>query len=94
MNQHSWFQSQVCESCGIGMHLPCVRKYFRGQTEPRCPKCNEFWSCDTPGNNQRIFKKIQCNNTRKWAVMLSRTAHIIYNSEYQLFLTSVVHFRQ
>ncbi|XP_038007293.1 non-structural maintenance of chromosomes element 1 homolog isoform X4 [Motacilla alba alba] len=41
-------QSQVCESCGIGMHLPCVRKYFRGQTEPRCPKCNEFWSCDTP----------------------------------------------
>ncbi|XP_053847773.1 LOW QUALITY PROTEIN: non-structural maintenance of chromosomes element 1 homolog [Vidua macroura] len=42
-------QSQVCESCGIGMHLPCVRKYFRGQTERRCPKCNEFWSCDTPG---------------------------------------------
>ncbi|XP_033373765.1 non-structural maintenance of chromosomes element 1 homolog isoform X3 [Parus major] len=42
-------QSQVCESCGIGMHLPCVRKYFRGQSEPRCPKCNEFWSCDTPG---------------------------------------------
>ncbi|XP_064529616.1 non-structural maintenance of chromosomes element 1 homolog isoform X2 [Pseudopipra pipra] len=42
-------QSQVCESCGIGMHLPCVRKYFKAQTEPRCPKCNEFWSCDIPG---------------------------------------------
>ncbi|NXA82918.1 NSE1 protein, partial [Thryothorus ludovicianus] len=41
-------QSQVCESCGIGMHLLCVRKYFRDQTEPRCPKCNEFWSCHTP----------------------------------------------
>ncbi|XP_027539890.1 non-structural maintenance of chromosomes element 1 homolog isoform X1 [Neopelma chrysocephalum] len=43
------FQSQVCESCGIGMHLPCVRKYFKAQTEPRCPKCNEYWSCDIPG---------------------------------------------
>ncbi|KAM6299371.1 non-structural maintenance of chromosomes element 1 homolog [Aegotheles albertisi] len=42
-------QSQVCESCGTGMHLPCVRKYFRAQTEPRCPQCNDFWSCDIPG---------------------------------------------
>ncbi|NXO28578.1 NSE1 protein, partial [Cisticola juncidis] len=41
-------QSQGCESCGIRMHLPCATKYFRGQTEPRCPNCNEFWSCDTP----------------------------------------------
>lgn len=79
MNQHSWFQSQVCESCGIGMHLPCVRKYFRGQTEPRCPKCNEFWSCDTPGNKQFIFEKSECNNITKWAVMFSGTGHIIYN---------------
>ncbi|XP_071426891.1 non-structural maintenance of chromosomes element 1 homolog isoform X2 [Pithys albifrons albifrons] len=42
-------QSQVCESCGIAMHLPCVRKYFKAQTEPRCPQCNELWSCDIPG---------------------------------------------
>ncbi|XP_010019843.1 PREDICTED: LOW QUALITY PROTEIN: non-structural maintenance of chromosomes element 1 homolog [Nestor notabilis] len=42
-------QSQVCESCGIGMHLPCIRKYFRAQTEPRCPQCNDFWTCDIPG---------------------------------------------
>ncbi|XP_035755840.1 non-structural maintenance of chromosomes element 1 homolog isoform X1 [Egretta garzetta] len=45
-------QSQVCESCGIGMHLPCVRKYFRAQTEPRCPQCNDFWSCDIPATSQ------------------------------------------
>ncbi|KAF1501502.1 hypothetical protein FQV09_0014234, partial [Eudyptes chrysolophus] len=50
-------QSQVCESCGTGMHLPCVRKYFRAQTEPRCPQCNDFWSCDIPGTKQPIFKK-------------------------------------
>ncbi|KAM6407706.1 non-structural maintenance of chromosomes element 1 homolog [Rhynochetos jubatus] len=42
-------QSQVCESCGIGMHLPCVRKYFRAQTERRCPQCNDLWSADIPG---------------------------------------------
>ncbi|NXM74332.1 NSE1 protein, partial [Serilophus lunatus] len=41
-------QSQVCESCGIGMHLPCVRKYFKAQAEPRCPQCNELWSCNIP----------------------------------------------
>ncbi|XP_074742345.1 non-structural maintenance of chromosomes element 1 homolog isoform X2 [Strix uralensis] len=46
-------QSQVCESCGTGMHLPCVRKYFRAQTEPRCPQCNTTWSCDIPGTHPR-----------------------------------------
>ncbi|KFP72730.1 Non-structural maintenance of chromosomes element 1, partial [Apaloderma vittatum] len=45
-------QSQVCESCGIGMHLLCVRKYFKVQTEPRCPQCNDFWSYDISGTNQ------------------------------------------
>ncbi|KFP71076.1 Non-structural maintenance of chromosomes element 1, partial [Acanthisitta chloris] len=46
-------QSQVCESCGIAMHLPCTRKYFRAQTERRCPQCNELWSCDdVPGTKQ------------------------------------------
>lgn len=39
------------------MHLPCVRKYFRAQTEPRCPQCNDFWSCDIPGTKQPILKK-------------------------------------
>ncbi|XP_054247163.1 non-structural maintenance of chromosomes element 1 homolog [Indicator indicator] len=42
-------QSQMCESCGIRMHLPCVKKYFRAQTEPRCPQCNDFWPFDTSG---------------------------------------------
>ncbi|NXI65937.1 NSE1 protein, partial [Anseranas semipalmata] len=41
-------QSQVCETCGIGMHLPCVGKYFKAQTEPRCPHCNDFWHHEIP----------------------------------------------
>uniref|UniRef100_A0A8D0GS87 Non-structural maintenance of chromosomes element 1 homolog n=2 Tax=Sphenodon punctatus TaxID=8508 RepID=A0A8D0GS87_SPHPU len=45
-------QSQVCEDCGIGMHLPCVAKFFRGQTEPRCPQCKQFWPHEIPEINQ------------------------------------------
>ncbi|KAM8798666.1 non-structural maintenance of chromosomes element 1 homolog [Eudromia elegans] len=41
-------QSQVCETCGIGMHLPCVGKYFKAQTEPHCPHCNDFWPHEIP----------------------------------------------
>ncbi|XP_069503284.1 non-structural maintenance of chromosomes element 1 homolog isoform X3 [Ambystoma mexicanum] len=39
---------QACETCGIQMHLPCVAKYFKGQTEPHCPNCNEFWPHEIP----------------------------------------------
>ncbi|XP_069726728.1 non-structural maintenance of chromosomes element 1 homolog [Phaenicophaeus curvirostris] len=45
-------QSQVCESCGIVIHLPCVGKYFRAQTEPRCPQCNDVWPWDIPAISQ------------------------------------------
>ncbi|XP_078520320.1 non-structural maintenance of chromosomes element 1 homolog [Lissotriton helveticus] len=41
-------QRQTCETCGIQMHLPCVAKYFKGQTEPHCPSCNEFWPHEIP----------------------------------------------
>ncbi|XP_027681926.2 non-structural maintenance of chromosomes element 1 homolog isoform X2 [Chelonia mydas] len=45
-------QSQVCETCGIGMHLPCAGKYFKAQMEPHCPHCNEFWPHEIPEINR------------------------------------------
>nr|XP_006123340.1 non-structural maintenance of chromosomes element 1 homolog isoform X2 [Pelodiscus sinensis] len=45
-------QSQICETCGIGMHLPCAGKYFKAQTEPHCPHCNEFWPHEIPEINR------------------------------------------
>ncbi|KAM4631589.1 non-structural maintenance of chromosomes element 1 homolog isoform 1-T3 [Discoglossus pictus] len=45
-------QSQMCETCGIYIHLPCVGKYFKGQAEPHCPHCNEFWPHEIPNVNQ------------------------------------------
>ncbi|XP_061455435.1 non-structural maintenance of chromosomes element 1 homolog [Rhineura floridana] len=41
-------QSQVCEDCGVAMHLPCLAKYFQAQTEPRCPHCKQFWPHQIP----------------------------------------------
>ncbi|XP_006011582.1 non-structural maintenance of chromosomes element 1 homolog isoform X1 [Latimeria chalumnae] len=41
-------QSQMCESCGIKIHLPCVARYFRGRMDPRCPQCNDFWPHEIP----------------------------------------------
>lgn len=39
------------------MHLPCIRKYFRAQAEPRCPQCNDFWTCDIPGTKNYLKQK-------------------------------------
>ncbi|CAI5792486.1 non-structural maintenance of chromosomes element 1 homolog isoform X1 [Podarcis lilfordi] len=44
-------QSQVCEDCGIAMHLPCLAKYFQAQREPRCPNCKQFWPHQIPDIN-------------------------------------------
>ncbi|XP_033023562.1 non-structural maintenance of chromosomes element 1 homolog isoform X1 [Lacerta agilis] len=44
-------QSQVCEDCGIAMHLPCLAKYFQAQREPRCPNCKQFWPHQIPEIN-------------------------------------------
>lgn len=41
------------------MHLPCVRKYFRAQTEPRCPQCNDLWSWEIPGTKEPLYKKLK-----------------------------------
>ncbi|XP_006637164.2 non-structural maintenance of chromosomes element 1 homolog isoform X1 [Lepisosteus oculatus] len=43
-------QGQMCENpeCGIKMHIPCVARYFKGRTDPRCPSCNEFWPHEIP----------------------------------------------
>ncbi|XP_075756073.1 non-structural maintenance of chromosomes element 1 homolog isoform X2 [Pelodiscus sinensis] len=51
--QDKWLsESQICETCGIGMHLPCAGKYFKAQTEPHCPHCNEFWPHEIPEINR------------------------------------------
>ncbi|KAG8433023.1 hypothetical protein GDO86_017334 [Hymenochirus boettgeri] len=41
-------QSQICETCGIPMHLQCSAKYFKGQSNPHCPNCNELWAHEIP----------------------------------------------
>ncbi|XP_055046034.2 non-structural maintenance of chromosomes element 1 homolog isoform X2 [Misgurnus anguillicaudatus] len=49
--QDKWLiEGQVCErpGCGIKMHLPCVARYFKGRTDPRCPTCNDFWPHEIP----------------------------------------------
>ncbi|XP_028670282.1 non-structural maintenance of chromosomes element 1 homolog [Erpetoichthys calabaricus] len=46
-------QSQMCENslCGIRMHFPCVARVFRGQPEPHCPACKDFWPHEIPELN-------------------------------------------
>ncbi|XP_034454931.1 non-structural maintenance of chromosomes element 1 homolog [Hippoglossus hippoglossus] len=43
-------QSQICENpvCGIKIHTPCVARYFKGRSEPRCPACEDFWPHEIP----------------------------------------------
>lgn len=43
-------QGQICENpgCAIKMHLPCVARYFKARTDPRCPTCNDFWPHEIP----------------------------------------------
>ncbi|XP_061588215.1 non-structural maintenance of chromosomes element 1 homolog isoform X2 [Cololabis saira] len=46
-----WFcECQICENpvCGIKIHNPCVARYFKGRTEPRCPACEDFWPHEIP----------------------------------------------
>ncbi|KAM5151529.1 non-structural maintenance of chromosomes element 1 homolog isoform 1-T3 [Mantella aurantiaca] len=45
-------QGQICENCGIKIHLTCVEKYFRGQSGPRCPQCTEPWIQEIPRLSQ------------------------------------------
>ncbi|KAJ7305697.1 hypothetical protein JRQ81_010063 [Phrynocephalus forsythii] len=41
-------QSQVCEDCGVALHMRCLAKYFQTQTERRCPNCKQFWPGPVP----------------------------------------------
>ncbi|KAG9470258.1 non-structural maintenance of chromosomes element 1 homolog [Eleutherodactylus coqui] len=41
-------QGQLCDNCGIKIHLTCTATYFKGQAEPRCPQCAEAWSQEIP----------------------------------------------
>ncbi|KAM9818385.1 non-structural maintenance of chromosomes element 1 homolog isoform 1-T1 [Syngnathus typhle] len=50
------FQSQICENptCGINIHNPCVARFFRGATEPRCPACNDVWPHRIPALQKQL----------------------------------------
>ncbi|XP_069838133.1 non-structural maintenance of chromosomes element 1 homolog isoform X2 [Dendropsophus ebraccatus] len=51
--QEKWLiEGQICDNCGIKIHLTCVEKYFRGQDEPRCPHCADAWSHEIPRLSQ------------------------------------------
>ncbi|XP_046894959.1 non-structural maintenance of chromosomes element 1 homolog [Hypomesus transpacificus] len=43
-------QCQTCDnpSCGVKIHNPCVARYFKGRTDPRCPACEDFWPHEIP----------------------------------------------
>ncbi|XP_073504200.1 non-structural maintenance of chromosomes element 1 homolog isoform X1 [Phyllobates terribilis] len=45
-------QGQLCDNCGIKIHLTCVGKYFRGHERPRCPQCDENWAQEIPRLSQ------------------------------------------
>ncbi|XP_061889590.1 non-structural maintenance of chromosomes element 1 homolog isoform X1 [Entelurus aequoreus] len=49
------FQCQICENpiCGVKIHNPCVARFFRGATEPRCPACEDFWPHEIPQIEER-----------------------------------------
>lgn len=36
-------QSQLCETCGISVHVHCMGKYLKGHTNPLCPNCKGQW---------------------------------------------------
>ncbi|XP_064170817.1 non-structural maintenance of chromosomes element 1 homolog isoform X1 [Anguilla rostrata] len=42
------FQSQTCENCGVRIHLPCAAKFFKNNTDPRCPSCKDYWPHEIP----------------------------------------------
>ncbi|KAF7650016.1 hypothetical protein LDENG_00132910 [Lucifuga dentata] len=48
-------QYQTCENerCGIKIHKPCVARYFKGNAEPQCPACDDFWQHEIPEVRRR-----------------------------------------
>ncbi|KAE8579564.1 hypothetical protein XENTR_v10024094 [Xenopus tropicalis] len=45
-------QCQLCENCGIPLHLQCAGIYFRGIANPLCPNCKESWPHEIPDLSQ------------------------------------------
>ncbi|XP_028843342.1 non-structural maintenance of chromosomes element 1 homolog [Denticeps clupeoides] len=43
-------QSQICDNpmCGIRIHIPCVARFFKGNSDPHCPECKDFWPHEIP----------------------------------------------
>ncbi|XP_028313733.1 non-structural maintenance of chromosomes element 1 homolog isoform X5 [Gouania willdenowi] len=50
------FQCQICENptCCIKIHNPCVARYFKNKSEPRCPACDDFWPHEIPEIHQPL----------------------------------------
>uniref|UniRef100_A0A8C5QZH9 Non-structural maintenance of chromosomes element 1 homolog n=1 Tax=Leptobrachium leishanense TaxID=445787 RepID=A0A8C5QZH9_9ANUR len=45
-------QNQLCQSCGIAVHVPCMGKYLKGHTSPQCPNCKGQWDHEVPNLQQ------------------------------------------
>ncbi|KAM6939529.1 non-structural maintenance of chromosomes element 1 homolog [Xenentodon cancila] len=77
------FQCQICEnpSCGIKIHNPCVARYFKGRTEPRCPACDDFWPHEIPGMRWSLCTENTCK-------IRSYTEYVMINTHPLSFLFS------
>uniref|UniRef100_A0A3B3D6T3 Non-structural maintenance of chromosomes element 1 homolog n=1 Tax=Oryzias melastigma TaxID=30732 RepID=A0A3B3D6T3_ORYME len=71
------FQCQICENptCGIKIHNPCVARYFKRRTEPRCPSCDDFWPHEIPGAFTSCKVLLHHNNTAS-LIFMSTTAEV------------------
>ncbi|KAM8961031.1 non-structural maintenance of chromosomes element 1 homolog [Pelodytes ibericus] len=65
-------QSQMCETCGVSIHLPCVEKYFKGNADPHCPNCNEEWCHEIPHLNPTDSQNSQKPSTSQNETIRSR----------------------
>ncbi|XP_053327081.1 non-structural maintenance of chromosomes element 1 homolog [Spea bombifrons] len=66
-------QSQMCETCGIQIHIPCAGKYFKGQAEPHCPNCNELWAHEIPRLSQSSSQKPSTSQSANIPALERRT---------------------
>uniref|UniRef100_A0A3Q0SFF7 Non-structural maintenance of chromosomes element 1 homolog n=1 Tax=Amphilophus citrinellus TaxID=61819 RepID=A0A3Q0SFF7_AMPCI len=70
------FQCQICENptCGIKIHNPCVARYFKGRSEPRCPACDDFWPHEIPAHMRSpSSQQVSINRTVSTGITSSPT---------------------
>lgn len=96
------FQCQICEnpSCGIKIHNPCVARYFKGRSEPRCPACDDFWPHEIPGNyclftDEVPFSAAYCFyfmiQMNAWKRSFHHYKYVALSGFFLLFYFSILH---